>query len=71
MNGQVEVTWRTLQTTASSIIVHAWVLYEYIHFVLMYKTHQIFTVFPIKYLLNQDGEPTTPHKLETGTKLSV
>ena len=37
----------------------------------MYTTHHIFTDLPIKHLINQDGEPTTPHKLETGTKPSV
>ena len=30
MNGQYEVTWQTLQTTAHSIMIHARVLYEYI-----------------------------------------
>ena len=37
----------------------------------MYTTDHIFPVLPIKYLINEDGNPTTPHKLETGTKLSV
>ena len=37
----------------------------------MYKTDHIFTVLPVKKLVNQDGEPTTPHRLETGTKTSV
>ena len=32
--------------------------------------HQIFNVLPIKYLVNQDGAPTTQHKLATGTKPS-
>ena len=36
-----------------------------------YTTDHIFPVLPIKHLVNQDSEPTTPHKLETGTKLSV
>ena len=31
----------------------------------------IFTVLPIKDLINKDGEPTTPFKLATGTKPSV
>ena len=34
-------------------------------------TNHIFPVLPIKHLVNQDGEPTTPHKLETGNKRSV
>ena len=42
-----------------------------IHFVLMYTIHCIFPVLPINPLVNQDCEPTTPHKLETGTKPSV
>ena len=34
-------------------------------------TGHIFPVLPIKLLVNHDSEPTTPHKLETGTKPSV
>ena len=52
-------------------MVHAQVFDLYINFELMYTTDNIFPVLPIKHLLNQDGEPDTPHKLETGTKLSV
>ena len=37
----------------------------------MYTTDQIFPVLPIKDLINEDGDPTTPHKLATGTKPSV
>ena len=37
----------------------------------MYTTDHIFPVLTIKHLVNQDGEPTMPHKLETGTKPSV
>ena len=37
----------------------------------MYTTDHIFTVIPIKHLVNQDGEPTMPHKLTTRTKLQV
>ena len=37
----------------------------------MYKTDHIFLVLPIKHLINEDGDPTTPHKLATGTKPSV
>ena len=71
MNGQVEVTWRTLRTVAHSLMVHARVPEVYVHFALMYRTYHIFPVLPIKYLINEDGDPTTPHKLATGTKPSV
>ena len=71
MNGQVEVTWRTLRTVAHSLMVYARVPEVYIHFELMYTTYHIFPVLPIKDLINEDGNPTTPHKLATGTKLSV
>ena len=71
MNGQVEVTWRTLCTVAHALMVHARVPEVYVHFELMYTTDQIFPVLPIKYLINEDGDPTTPHKLVTGTKPSV
>ena len=37
----------------------------------MYMTDHIFFVLPIKHLLNQDGEPTTPHKITTGTNPSI
>ena len=50
MNGQVEVTWRTLRTIAHSLMVHARVPENYIHFALMYTTDHIFPVLPIKVL---------------------
>ena len=71
MNGQVEVTWRTLSTVAHSLMVHAIFPEVYVHFALMYTTDHIFLVLPIKDLINDDGDPTTPHKLATGTKPSV
>ena len=37
----------------------------------MYTTDHIFPVLPIKDLINEDGDTTTPHKLATGTKPSV
>ena len=37
----------------------------------MYMTYHIFPVLPIKDMINGDGDPTTPHKLATGTKTSV
>ena len=43
----------------------------YVHFTLMYRTDPIFPVLPIKYLINKDGDTTTPHKLATGTKPAV
>ena len=52
MNGQVEVTWRTLSTIVHSLMVHARVPENYIHFALMYTTDHIFPVLPIKYLIN-------------------
>ena len=69
--GQVKVTWRTLRTIANFLMVHARVLEAYIHFELMYTTYHIFPVMPIKDLINEDGDPTTPFKLATGTKPSV
>ena len=52
MNEQVEVTWRTLRTVAHSLMVHARVPEVYVNFALMYTTDHIFTVLPIKYLMN-------------------
>ena len=71
MNGQVEVTWRTLRTVAHSLMVHARFPEVYVHFTLMYTTYHIFPVLPIKDIINEDGDPTMTHKLETGTKPSV
>ena len=71
INGQVEVTWRTLRTVAHSLMVHAIVPEVYVHFALIYTTDHIFPVLPIKDLMNEDGDPTTPHRLATGTKPSV
>ena len=71
MNKQVEVTWKTWRTVAHSLMVHARVPEVYIHFALMYTTDHIFTVLPIKDLINEDSDPTTPHKMATGTKTSV
>ena len=71
MNGQVEVTWRTLRTVAQHLMVHAGVTEVFVHFTLMYTTDHIFPVLPIKGLINEDDDPTTPHKLATGTKPSV
>ena len=52
MNGQVEVTWRTLRKIAHSIMVHDRVSEAYIHFALMYTKDRIFPVLPIRYLIN-------------------
>ena len=71
MNGQVEVTWRTLHTVAHYLMVHTRVPEAYDHFALMYTTDHIFPVLPVKYLMNEDGNPTTPHKFSKGTKPSV
>ena len=71
MNEQVEVTWRTLRTAEHSIMVHARVPEVYVNFALIYTTYHIFPILPIKDLINEDGDPTTQHKMATGTKPSV
>ena len=71
MKRQVEVIWRMFLTVANSLMVHARVLEEHVHFALMYMTDHIFQVLSIKDLINEDGDPTTKHKLATGTKPSV
>ena len=71
MNGQVEVTWRTLCTVAHYLMVHARVPEVYVHFTLMYTPDHIFPFLPIKYHINDDDDPTTPYKLATGMKPSV
>ena len=71
MNGQFEVTWKTLRTVAHALMVHARFPEVYVHFTLMYTTDHIFPVLPIKDIINEDGDPTTPHKLAMGPKPSV
>ena len=71
MNIQVEVTCRTLKTVAHALMVHAGVPEVYFHFALMYTKYHIYPVLPIKDLINEDGDPTTPHKLATSMKPSV
>ena len=71
MNGQVEVTWRTLRIIAHFIMLHGRVSEAYINFALMYTIDHIFPVLTIKYLINEDGNLTMPFKLATSTKLSV
>ena len=68
MNVQVEVTWRNLRTVAHSLMVHTTVPEVYVHLTLMYTTDHIFLILPIKDIINEDGDPTMPHKLATGTK---
>ena len=65
------MTWITLRTVAHSLMVHARGPEVYVHFALMYTTYHIFPVLPIKDHINKDGDPTTQHKLATGTKPSV
>ena len=71
MNGRVEVTWRTLCMIAHSLMVHAQVSGAYTHFSLMYMAYHILSVLPIKDLINEDDNLTTPFKLETGMKPSI
>ena len=71
MNGQVEVTWRTLCTIAHYLMVHERVLEAFIRFTLIYTTYHIFLVLLIKDMINKDGDLTTPFKLATGMKPSV
>ena len=71
MNGQVEMTCRTLRTISESLMIHARVLEVYIHFALMHTKDHIFPVLPIKDMINEDSKPTTPFKLATVTQPSV
>ena len=66
MNRKVEVTWRTLRTIVHSCMVHARISEAYINFTVIYTTDHIFLVLPIKDLIDKDGDPITPFKLETG-----
>ena len=59
MKGQVEVKWRTLRTSAHSLMLYDRVLEAYINFALINKTDNIFPVLPIKDLINEYGDPTT------------
>ena len=65
------MTLRMLCTVAHSLMVHSGVTEAYVHFTLMYTKDNIFPVIPTKYLINEDGDPSTPYKLATDTKPSV
>ena len=65
------MTWRTLRTISHLLMVNAQVLEAYIHFMLLYTSYHILPELTIKYLINEDDEPTTSFKLKTGTKLSI
>ena len=71
MNGQVEVKCMMLRKISHSLMVYARVLEAYIHFALMFTADRIFPFLPIKYLMREYGNPTTPFKLATGAKPSV
>ena len=71
MNRKVEVPRRMLPTVAHSCIVHARVPEVYVYFALMYTKDHIFPVLPIKDIISEDDDPTTPHTLATGMKPSV
>ena len=51
--------------------LHVRVLEACIHFALMYLAYHILQIIPIKDLINEDGNPTTPYKLATCMKLSI
>ena len=57
-----------MRTVAHSLMVNARVPEVYINFALMYTIDHICPVLPIKDLMKKYGDPTTPHKLATGTK---
>ena len=60
-----------LRTIPHYRMVHAIVSEACIHFALMYTADHIFPFLPIKDLIKEDSEPTTPSKLATGTKPSI
>ena len=62
------MTWRTLRTVAHALMIHARILEAYIYFPFMNMTDHNFHVLPIKDLINDDGDPSTPYKLATSTK---
>ena len=49
---------------AHPLMVHAHFLEAYIHFTLMYTPGHILPVLPVNDLINKDGKPTTPFKLQ-------
>ena len=52
-------------------MVHVGFSEAYINFSLLYTIDHIFTVLPIKDFIKKDGDPTTPFKFVTCTKISV
>ena len=70
MKIQVGVKWRMLRTIIHSLMVHMIVSEAYIYFTLIYTEDHISPLLPIKDLINEDDELTTPHKLATGMESS-
>ena len=60
-----------MRKIAHSLMVHVRVSEAYILFALMHTTDNIFSVLPIKDLINKGGNPATPFKLATFMKPSV
>ena len=52
-------------------MLHLQFLEADINLALMYMAYNIFSVIPIKDVINEDDDPTTPFKLATGTKPSI
>ena len=52
-------------------MVHARVSESYIHFSFIYTADHVFPNIPIKDLINEDTDPTTPYELATGMKPTV
>ena len=67
INRQVEMTWKTFRTIAHSLMLHSRVLEAYIHFSFMHTKDHIFPFIPIKYMINEEINLTTPFKLATYT----
>ena len=70
MNGQVEVTWRTLRKIAYLLIVHVRVLEAYIGFTLMHTADDILPIIAIKYPIKKYDKPVTPLKSKQVRNLS-
>ena len=68
MNGKIEVTWRTLRTIAHALMVDDRFPEVYVYFSLIYTIDPFYLVLSKKNLIDEDGDPTTPYKLATGTK---
>ena len=71
MNSIAEAMWKLICTTAHSLMVFARVEERFTDFALLYAAHEIIPALPLRDLVDDSGETTTPTFLMTGKKAHI